>query len=555
MASAVCSRSAKRMPAKWSRLMRLIPGYDPAATARPGDSFDASAADDAVQFIEQGLCHIEGALAGKPFKLEDWQKAIVGCIFGWKNAAGYRRYREVFLYVPRKNGKTPLAAAIALVCLFTDGEVGAHNVCAAADTEQASLLFRHAAGMVERSEILSPKAKVYRGYGQRSIVVDSIGSNLKVVSSDASTKHGGNGHLAMIDELHAQPNRDLVDVLQTSMASANRMQPLLICITTADFDRESICNEKYDYAGKVRDGILDDPSFLPVIFEASIDDDWTDPKVWAKANPNLGVSVSEEYLTRECKRAQDSPAYENTFKRLHMNMRTQQDVRWLQLERWDKCAEPFSPAAIKGVPCWAGLDLASTTDVASFVLAFPVSDGSMYLLPYFWIPGERAQDRERRDRVPYETWGRQGFIKLTDGNVIDYDLVKRDIIELAQTYTIQEIAYDPWNATQVALQLQDDHGMTMVEFRQGFVTMNEPTKQFERLVIDGKLRHGGNPVLRWMASNVSVKTDEAGNLKPDKKKSTEKIDGIVASIMAVGRALVADGPKKSVYSSRGFRTF
>ena len=262
-----------------------------------------------------------------------------------------------------------------------------------------------------------------------NIVVEATGSELKVVSAEAYTKHGVNAHGVIIDELHAQPNRELVDVLTTSTGA--RRQPLIIYITTADFDRESICNEKYDYACKVRDGIIADPAFLPVIYEAQRDDDWTSPAVWARANPNLGVSVSREYLERECRRAQETPTYENTFKRLHLNLRTQQDVRWLSIEAWDACGdEPVDESALDGQACFAGLDLSTTTDVSALALVFPDSDGTVAVVSRFWIPGDNAEKRERRDRVPYQTWCRQGLIDMTPGNVIDYERIRSAINEL-----------------------------------------------------------------------------------------------------------------------------
>ncbi len=354
-------------------------------------------------------------------------------------------------------------------------------------------------------------------------------------------------HGIIIDELHAQPNRELVDVLTTSTAA--RRQPLIVYITTADFDRDSICNEKYDYACKVRDGVIDDPAFLPVIYEASSDADWTDPQVWAAANPNLGVSVSQEYLERECQRAQETPTYENTFKRLHLNMKTQQDVRWLSLEQWDACGGvEIDPNALEGKECFAGLDLSTTTDVSALVLLFKEDDGEVALLPRFWVPADNARKRERRDRVPYQTWARQGFIEMTEGNVVDYDVIRRRINELGERFKIREIAIDRWNATQLAVQLQGD-GFEVVTFGQGFRDMSGPTKELEKLVISGKLRHGRHPVLRWMASNVSVETDAAGNLKPSKKKSTERIDGIVASIMALGRAMLQPQRRRSFYET------
>jgi len=436
-------------------------------------------------------------------------------------------------------------------------EPAAQVYCAAADREQARLVFNAAKRMVQAEPALNRRARAYLN----AIVVESTGSVLKVVSAEAYSKHGVNAHGIIIDELHAQHDRELVDVLTTSTGA--RRQPVIIYITTADFDRQSICNEKHDYACKVRDGIIDDPAFLPVIYEASLEEDWTSPEVWSRANPNLGVSINQEYLERECKRARETPTYENTFKRLHLNLRTQQDVRWLPMEKWDACDAAAVPAALEGRRCYAGLDLSSTTDVSALVLVFPNPDDpdkrgnskdsteSVAVLPFFWIPEDGAQQRERRDRVPYLTWARKGLIEMTPGNVVDYDQIRKRINELSKRFDIREIAVDRWNATHLITQLTAD-GFEMVAFGQGYRDMTAPTKEMEKLVLCRQLRHGGHAVLRWMASNVAVEMDAAGNLKPSKKKSTERIDGIVAMIMGLGRLMVA--PQfRHVYEERGLR--
>ncbi|MEE9296976.1 MAG: terminase TerL endonuclease subunit [Phycisphaerae bacterium] len=488
-----------------------------------------------MEFFEHCLTLTAGEWRGQPFLLQPWQRAIVANLFGWKRPDGTRRYREAFVYVPRKNGKSELAGGLGNFLIFADAEPGAQVYCAAADREQARLVFNAAKTMVQAEPEMTARSKVYTN----AIVVEATGSVLKVVSAEAYSKHGINAHGIIIDELHAQPNRELVDVLCTSTGA--RRQPLIIHITTADFDREgSICNEKYDYACKVRDGVIDDPAFLPVIYEAQPDDDWTDPRVWARANPNLGVSVSREYLERECRRAQETPSYENTFKRLHLNLRTQQDVRWLSLETWDACGgAAIDETALEGRTCYAGVDLSATTDLSALVLVFHDDDGGITVVPRFWMPADNALKRERRDRVPFQTWARQGYIEMTPGNVVDYDRIRGRINELQTQFDIREIAIDRWNSTQLAVQLQGD-GFEVVTFGQGFRDMTAPTKEWEKLVISAKLRHGGHPVMRWMASNVAVETDAAGNLKPSKKHSTERIDGIVAGIMALGRAMVRD---------------
>lgn len=540
---------------RWLDLFALIPGYDPVATAAPGEWFDEETADNAVAFFPGYLEFIEGERAGQPFELEPWQAAGVGCAFGWKREGQksngekivVRRYREVFDFEPRKNGKSPKVAGIVCLVMFTDGESGAQLYSAAAEREQAALVYRHAAGMIARNPELAERCKVYRTY--KSIEHRATASVYKALSADAETKHGFNSHFVAVDELHAHPNGDLVDVLTTS--TGTRTQPLIWHITTADYARDSICNRKYDYACKVRDGVIKDSSFLPMIWEASVDDDWTDPKVWEKANPNLGVSVKREYLERECKRAQEEPSYENTFKRLHLNIRTQQDIRWLQLEPWGKCGSKIDVAALAGRTCFGAIDLSTKFDISSFCLCFPPAedDEPWKFLWRHWIPSENAEKREKRDRVPYLTWARQGFITLTPGSVIDYDFIKEAIGEDARTYDIREIAYDTWNATQIALQLGDS-GATMVEFGQGFKSMSEPAKELEKMIVSQQMSHGDNPVLNWMASHVAVEMDAAGNIKPSKKKSTERIDGIVTAVMALGRAMVNEsGPNP--YDTRG----
>ena len=522
-----------------ARVLKQIPGYDPFATA--GDcTFDEHKARHALDFIGECCTHVKGELAGKPFVLEPWQEAIIANLFGWLRPDGSRRYREAFVFVPRKNGKTTLIAAIVAYALFCEGEPGAEIYSAAAEREQARLVYDQVTGMIRNEPALRDRSTIYK----YSVVFG--GASYKAISAEAGSKHGFNSSLVVVDELHAQPNRELVDVLSTSMGS--RRQPLMIHITTSDFERESICNEKHDYAGKVRDGVIQDRSFLPVIFEASTKDDWTDPKIWKAANPNLGVSLSEEYLARECQRAQDSPTFENTFKRLHLNIRTEQEIRWLPMDRWDACNGAVLPSP--GEPCWCGLDLSAKSDVTAFVAAFRDDDGYV-LVSKFWLPRDEARERDRRDRVPYLTWAREGWITLTEGNVVDYEVIRRDINEFATEHPIQELAADPWNAYHILREMGEDDGLEVFEHRQGFAGMAAPTQEFEKAVLAGKIAHGGNPVLRWMASNVTVETDAAGNLKPSKKKSSEKIDGIVAAVMAVGRAALQEGSGPSAYEDHG----
>lgn len=551
---------------EWREVLLAIPGYDSIATA--GDCrFDPVAAAAAIAFFPDMLRHIEGAKAGEPFELELWQRSILANLFGWKrlDTSGrlVRRYRECLLYVPRKNGKTPLSAGIALLVFFCDNEVGQQDYIAAGDREQAAMLFRQARGMVEQSPELDSRCRIYGGNaaaGQsRSLVREQDASFLRVISTGAETKHGGNTHLGVIDELHVQPNRDLVDVLSTSMASENRRQPLLILITTADYARPSICNEKYDYACKVRDRVIDDPSFLSVIYEATPEDDWKDEGTWAKANPNLGVSVSLDYLRRECKKAQEIPAYENTFKRLHLNLRTEQADRVIPVEKWDACRREIDLEPLRGRPCHAALDIGATSDFTALVLLFPHDGGepvtilldpddeekgaytfvrrSFTLLPWFWLP-EKPVRRNPRMTAVIDGWRRQGFVRTTPGEVVDYDLVLVDMLKILKAYELIDVAFDRgFQGSQMGNNLMKHFGDQVHQFPQGIISMNAPFREFLELITVGRIHHDGNPVMKWMVSNVAAEI-RGGLMKPSKEKSAEKIDGVTAAVMALGRAML-----------------
>lgn len=532
-----------------------IPGYDPWRT-----EFDCKfypvLAKRKIRWYETNITHVKGAKAREPFVLEDWQRAIVGNLFGWLRPDGTRRYREALIYVPRKEGKTPLAAGIVNLMLFDDNEPGAEMYLAAAEYQQASLTFAHAVGMVYQNEELSARAQCCNSFSNRSIVLgpETGSSSIKVIGKGAPSKHGFNTHGVVIDELHTQPDSDLVDTLRTSTGA--RRNPLIVYLTTADYERPgSVCNEIHDHAIKVRDGIVDDYKFLPVIYQAEKDDDWTDEAVWRKANPNLGVSISLDYLRELFQQARETPRLEWAFKRLHLNMRTEQDEGWFSMAEWRACGGDVDPDELAGRSCWAGLDLSATRDITALVLAFPI-DGKVKLLPFFWVPAEAARERQRRDRVPYMEWIAQDLLWTTPGNMTDYSFVRRDLNDLAKTYRIEELAVDVmFQGAQLASELGSD-GFRVTAHGQGFRSMAAPTIEFERLMLAGLLRHGDDPVLDWMASNVAVERDAAGNMKPSKATSTEKIDGIVSAIMAVGRMAAAAGESgKSAYETRGIDFF
>lgn len=538
----------KRDRLKLERIMHQIPGYDPWATAEGSQEFSYDLAAIAIEFFESCLCHVEGAMAGKPFLLEDWQKAIVGNLWGWrqKDAIGreVRRYREVLLYVPRKNGKTPLAAGIGLAIFTLDNEVGQQDYIAAADRDQAGMLFRQCSGMVERSPDLAAMYRIYGGHGggagqSKSLVKrDDPQSFLRVISADASTKHGGTSHLVLIDELHAQPKRDLVDVMRTSMASANRVQPLMIYLTTADYERESICNEIHDHACGVRDGSIRDSRFLPVIYEVKESDPWDTEATWRRANPNFGVSVSEEYIRREVELAKKIPARLNEFLRLHLNVRTKARTRWLSPTDWAECGEPIAPGELDGEPCIVGIDIGISNDLAAIACVFP-RDGRFDVLCRFWIARKAAEEAERLYGIPYRTWERQGHITLTDGSDNNIDSIVADFRETeCKRFDVREVVYDPWNFEAMAGRLAND-GMTVVKCSQNMHGLNEPSKALEELVSKQQIRHGGNPVLSWCAENAEVVRDNSDNIRPVKPQNANhlKIDGIMAVIMGLFRAM------------------
>lgn len=520
------------IPQEWLDLFALLPGYDPVATAGPDCVFDVRAAERACAFFPEMLCYIEGEDAGQPFVLQRWQKAIVGCLFGWKrrDASGrmVRRYRKLFLYVPRKNGKTPFVAGLLLLISLCDGEPGAQIYAAASSAKQAGILFKHMTVMGQRNGDISARMRIYKSL--KSIEFPQV-TTCQVLSANADAQHGKNTHCFAIDELHAQKDRELVDALATS--TGTRRQPLEIYLTTADYDRPSICNELYDYACKVRDRVFEDERFLPVLFEALPTDDWKDPAVWAKANPNLGVSIKLDWIREEAARAARQPSYLNTFKRLHLNIRTGASVAWLMLHEWDQCATELPD--LTGRPCYAGLDLSSNRDPSAFTMVFPPErEGEpIWVKSIVWIPEAGAKHHEDTDRVPYFTWADQGHVRLSPGDAVDYAQIEREIMELTEVYHVQTVAVDRWNAQQLCQNLQS-HGINVGFWGQGFRDMSGPAKEWERLVIIKGLAHGGNPVLRWMAGNCMVETDPAGNIKPSKKKSTNRIDAIVAAIMALG---------------------
>lgn len=532
-------------------VIRTLPGWDPYQQAE-GCYFDAEAAWRAVDFFHAHLTHTKGALAGKPLHLEVWQVAIVANIFGWKKDDGTRRFREVLVYVPRKNGKSTLAAGLILYLLACDGERGAEVYSAAGSREQAALIWSMADGMIQNRAALRRRFRTYQN--GKAIVYAAGGSTYKAIPSDAKLQHGFNAHGVVVDEVHVLPDGDLVDVLTTSQGA--RRQPLAIYVTTADFDRPSVCNELLETAHQVlqNGGRKDrpgwDPGFMPVVYEASVADDWTVPATWEKANPCLGVSLRREYVEREVTRALHSPRRRNTFLRLQLNIRTQAEVAWVPMELWDACRGTVTVEQLLGRTCYGALDLASRKDLAAWVLYFPEVHA---LLCRFWWPQANLQHRVQDEGASFlQEWADKGFLSTTPGSLTDYDQVERVVLEDRARFQLAAVGFDRWNALQIATHLKQA-GVNMVEVGQGFRDLSEPSKELEALWIAGRLQHLGNPVLRWCASNTMVREDPAGNIKPDKQRSKGQIDGIVASVMALGLAVTtaAKGQGPSVYESRG----
>ncbi len=484
-----------------------------------------SAPDRAVRLINN-LTHT-GDFARKPFKLRPWQADIVKRLFQ-TGRNGLRIYRTALLMLPRKNGKTELAAAIAIYALLFDGASGGEIYLAAADREQASKVFNAMVAMIEQDRELNEMCEIIPS--QKRIVHRASNSFCHAISAEAYSKHGFNASLVIYDELHCAPNRELWDVLATSQGA--RLQPQMIAISTAGYDRHSILWELYSHAKKVQENQALDPTFLPILYEAPIDADWTDEAVWQQANPALGDFRSLEEMRISCQRARAIPAQENTFRRLYLNQWTEQADRWLSLATWDRCQVVLDVEKLRGRRCYLGLDLSSTRDLTALVAVFP-DDVGFDVLCQFFVPKENILDRATRDRVPYDEWARRGLLIPTPGNVVDYDAVRLAILDWTKRFDVREIAYDPWNATDLINRLTGQDGLTCVPVRQGFATLSAPTKALERAVLGGDLRHDGHPILRWNIGNIAVETDPAGNLKLSKKVSTERIDGASALVNAV----------------------
>lgn len=525
--------------------------------------FDSVLADRVCQFFPRYCSHGKGPFAGKPFDPLDYQtQLILRPIFGWVTQAGLRRFTKAYIEIPKKNGKTQLIAGLALYMLLCDNEPGAEVYVAAADREQARILFDAAKAMVEASPALSKRCVVYRN---RIAKADDPQAFFQVLSAEAATKHGPNIYCLIIDELHAQGDRELFETLTRGVIA--RRQPLILLITTAGDDDESICYEEYDYAKRVLSGTIEDERHLPVIFEATPEDDPFAPETLERVNPGLGITIDREQLAGLAREAQHEPRKLNDFIRFHTNRWVNQATAWLPIDWWDACAEPLpSDEALKLLPCAAGLDLAQKWDLACFELVFrerlaqPQSvevltqdqqtgelskamielNYRIILLPFFWIPEDTMYEHEKKDGVPYSLWRKQGLVTATDGPIIDYTRIYQDITTkiLPRFPRLKQgfVGYDPAFATDIATNLRDRAGVKVLEVLQNYQHLSEPCQIYEALIKAGRVVHGGHRLLRSHVEHVTVKRDDAGRIRPVKPKRAGKpkhIDGVVAGLMGL----------------------
>ena len=509
-----------------------------------GRYFDRKAAMRAIHFIEK-LKHTKGEWAGQRFRLEPWQQFVLWNIFGWKNADGTRRFRYAYIEIARKNGKTALSAGIGLYMLFADGESRPEVYSAATVKDQAKICFSDAVEIVKATDLKNYLTPYH------SIVYELKGGMMKPLSSDYGTHDGLNPSCGIIDEFHAHKDGGMFDVIKSAFGT--RRQPLMFIITTAGFDKSGVCYAYRENVIKVLRGVNEDDSLFGIIYTLDDKSEWDDPKMWIKANPNLGVSLSADYLADQVKDAKNRPEAVRNVMTKNVDLWVDAERTWILDDVWQKCIGTTAPVDLKGCACWGGLDLSNVTDITAYVLLFHEND-RFQLLPHFWIPEEKMLEKVRKENINYDKWAAEGYVTVTPGNVIDYNFVKADILRIVADYDLRTSAYDRWNSSQTIIDLQNE-GMECNPFGQGYGSMSAPTKEFEKLVLTGKIEHFGNPVLRWMLASTLVKTDPAGNIKPDKEKSTQKIDGIVASIMALGEWMTAQANDASnPYENRGLLT-
>jgi phage terminase large subunit-like protein len=507
-----------------------------------GAAFDPARVDRVINAFRR-LRHTKGRFAGQPFEPDCWQVAYyLAPVFGWvAKSADTGEYARIvttaWVELPRKNGKTTTAGGTGIYLTGADGEPGAQVVCAATNKEQARFAFDPIKQIVRQSPALGKHFQPF----QSKIVHRASGSYFQPVANVGDAQHGADLHGAIVDEVHLHKDMELIEAIETGTGS--RIQPLILFITTADAGkRHTPYDEKRQRIEKLARGVLKDPTTYGVVFGAEKTDDPFAESTWKKANPGYGVSPTKRFMASAAAKAKDSPADLASFLRLHLNIRTKQQFRYIDLDAWDRNASIVVPERLSGRRCFGGLDLGSTSDLTALVWVFPEDDWSAWdVLMRCWAPEDSLDTLDDRTARAASVWARQGWLITTPGNVTDYDFIKAQIGRDRDEFLVQEIAYDRWNATQLVNDLMAD-GAPMINMGQGFASMSAPTKDLQRLVLTGSeqrpvLRHGGNPLLRWMVDNFAVAMDPAGNVKPDKANAGDKIDGVVALIMGLSRAI------------------
>lgn len=493
--------------------------------------------------------HSKGKWAGKTLELEPWQCFVTMVIFGWENSEGKRRFRTAYIEVARKNGKSTWMAAIGNYLFIGDGEAGAEVYNFATKMKQARIIHQESIRMVKKSKIL----KKYVDIKKDNLNCEKNGSKYEPLGQDGDTEDGLNVHGGIADELHAQKSHEMWDVIETGMGS--RDQPIMLAITTAGFNHDGICMEQRNLASQILEGVIIDDTFFAIIFTLDEGDDWKDETVWIKANPNLDISVYKADMVRLKNQAINSPRKQVNFKTKKLNIWCQSEETWLNMEFYKECESEFSDEILKNRQCLLGLDLSAKVDFTGAAYVFPPSaeDKFWRMVVDIYFPEDNIEMKSDKSKIPLQLWVDQGHVKTTLGNTVDYDYIVDDILENKQVYKLHEIDFDPWNATQTAITLENK-GFTTVEIRQGGKSLSEPCKELEAMICDRSMKIRVNPCLRWMAANVVTEADRNGNLLPSKKKSTGNIDGIAAILTALARALVIHD-EQSVYTTRGIRTF
>lgn len=516
--------------------------------------FDEKAIDHVIEFFSK-LRHTKSPFTGQPFVPADWQRdLIIRPLFGWKRKDdNSRRFRRMFCEIPKKNGKSTMCAAIALYLLLADKEFGAEVYSAATNKDQAKMVFTEAKNMVKRSAFKNVVEPRPIKDSTKVIRFPALEGKYLAVSKESSGLDGLNASGVIFDELHQLKDAELYSVM-TEGSGASRAQPLHITITTAGSDKTSVCYDEYQAAKKVIDDEKADEELLGVIFEAGEKDDWTDPAVWAKANPNLGVTPTMRSMEHDCKVAQERVSKQNDFKRRRLNLWTSQTTRWIDMFDWNRNGRKYTEESMRGLPCFGGLDLSSTIDLTAFALAFPRELG-IYLWFYLFMPEDRVMKAAKRDRVPYDRWVQAGHVITTPGNVVDYDRILAKMVEAKTFFDLQAVSYDPWNATSVATGAAAE-GIVMVPVSQNFAGISPPAKEFERQMVAGRLYHPHNPCATWAANNIEVRTGPGGVIAPNKPAEVagqqKRIDPVMAGILSLER--IARGVKPEPTDTQRIRT-